>query len=215
MIKDRILAELKKKFPGLSNELLGLLAEKLSVKITEEDKIQGGIAELDNLPISISDYAQFLQKESDRRVSDATKTHEKTLREKFDFKEKGAPNPKTDPATPPAAGDEELKTQLASLSKKIEVFEKKQAQQAIDEAFIKKLTEKKIPISFARGRVIESAEQIDTVLAEVEKEYDEIKQGLIDEGLRGEGKPLGGTNPKNKNQASDKELEEVMSNLKM
>lgn len=218
MFKVQILAALKVKYPGMSNELLGLLADKLSAKITEEDKVQAGVDELDNLPIPVSEFATFLQKESDRRVTEATKTHEKTLREKFDFKEKGGGgNP---PKEEVKGGDDvqtKLLNQVAALATKLEEMEKKEKRQGLQDTFIKKLTEKKIPVSFARGRLIESEDQIDTMLAEAETEYTELKQSLINEEL-GEAKPpIGGTpGPKGKNKpATEKELEAVLDNLKI
>lgn len=217
MFKVQILAALKVKYPGMSNELLGLLADKLSAKITEEDKVQAGVDELDNLPIPVSEFAAFLQKESDRRVTEATKTHEKTLREKYDFKDKGGAG---DPEKKPGEGDDlqtKLFQQVTALANKLEEMEKKEKRQGLQDSFIKKLTEKKIPVSFARGRIIESEDQIDTMLAEAETEYTELKQSLINEEL-GEAKaPIGGTpGSKGKNKpATEKELEAVLDNLKI
>ena len=73
MFRKQILAQLKAKHPGVSEKVLGLIADKLVAKVTAEDEIEGVITELDNLPISIKDYADFLQKEGDRRVTEATR----------------------------------------------------------------------------------------------------------------------------------------------
>lgn len=43
--------------------------------------------------------------------------------------------------------------------------------QLLQDQFIKQLTDRKIPVSFARGRNIESVEQIAAVVAEAEKEF--------------------------------------------
>lgn len=218
MFKVQILAALKVKYPGMSNELLGLLADELSATITEEDKVQAGVDELDKLPIPVPKFAAFLQKESDRRVTEATKTHEKTLREKYDFKDKGGAG---DPEKKPGEGDDlqtKLFNQVTALANKLEEMEKKEKRQGLQDKFIKRLTEeKKIPVSFARGRIIESEDQIDTMLAEAEAEYTEVKQTLINEEL-GEARPPNAGTPasKGKNKpATEKELEAVLDNLKI
>jgi hypothetical protein len=73
MFRKQILAQLKVKYPGVSEKVLGLIADKLVAKVTAEDEIEGVLTELENSPISIKDYADFLQKEGDRRVTEATK----------------------------------------------------------------------------------------------------------------------------------------------
>lgn len=184
-MKEKILAELKKKYSGLSNELLGLIADRMALKITAEDQIQGGITELENSPISISDYANFLQREGDRRVSEATKTHERTLREKFEFKEKAEPGPM------PTPGNDDVKKQLELLNKKLQDMEQKEQKQLLQDKFIKKLTEKKIPLAFARGRVVESEDQIDAIVSEAENDFNEVKQSAVNEGLATNTLPIG------------------------
>lgn len=189
-MRDKILAELKKKFPGLSNELLGLVADKMATKVTADDQLQGAIAELDNSPIPISEYAAFLQKEGDRRVSEATKTHERTLREKYDFKEKTKIDPPP-PNDPPKNDIEAMQAQLRQLTEKLTGFETKEQRQAWHDALMKKLGEKKIPAVFAKGKTLESADQIDAVLAEIEADYTEVKQGFTNEGLMQQPLPPG------------------------
>lgn len=189
-MREKILAELKKKYSGLSNELLGLIADKLSVKITTDDQLQGGLAELDNSPIPVADYAAFLQREGDRRVSLATQTHERTLREKFEFKEK-TPAP-GGPTPPKTENEDDLRTQMAALQRKLQDREAKEQRQELQNQFVQKLTEKKIPVAFARGRSFESAEQLDAALAEVEKDYTEVRQSLVNEGLGQQSQPFGG-----------------------
>lgn len=71
--------------------------------------------------------------------------------------------------------NDEVYKQLCSFNAVIAQIEKKEKRQELQDKFIKKLTEKKIPVSFARGRIIESEDQIDTMLAEAEKDYLESK----------------------------------------
>lgn len=209
-MKEKILIELKKKYSGLSNELLGHIATSMATKVTADDQIQGAIDELDKMPISIPDYAAFLQKDGDKRVSEATRTHEQTLRSKYDFKEKGSGHANDD------AKDDVIKTQLATLLKKIDELEKKGEQQALHTEFMSKLSKRKIPAAFAKGRTVESAEQIDSLLDEIEADYNTVKQEMVNEGLGGNEPPAGSSGGGSKvKPASDKELNEAMSNIKI
>lgn len=71
---EKILAQLVAKHPGVSKSVLGLLAKKLADKVTEESQIEGVITDYEtNSPISIKEYADLLQSESDKRVTEALK----------------------------------------------------------------------------------------------------------------------------------------------
>lgn len=65
----------------------------------------------------------------------------------------------------------EIATQLEELYAKFKELEKREQRQVLQGNFVKKLIEKKIPASFARGRIIESEDQIATMLTETEAEY--------------------------------------------
>lgn len=70
--------------------------------------------------------------------------------------------------------DEAYKQLCLYRATMIEV-ENKKRRQSFQDTFIKKLVEKKIPVSFARGRAVESEDQIETMLSDAEKEYLENK----------------------------------------
>ena len=91
--KAKILAQLVKDYPGLSKHVLGLIADKLAAKVTDESEIEGAIAELENTPISIKDYADFLQKETDRRVAAAAASKKADEEETDDDEETPPANP--------------------------------------------------------------------------------------------------------------------------
>ncbi|WP_343302855.1 hypothetical protein AAHN97_15015 [Chitinophaga niabensis] len=198
MLKEKILAELKKKYSGLSNEFLGFLAEKMAVKTTEESQIEGAISELEKSPISVTDLAAEFQKEGDRRATGASNKKEAELKEKYNLVEKKAEPPK--PPTPPnpEPGKEgnteiaELKTMVLELSK---TLAEKDAKATKDSLFAKlkgKNPEKKIPDMFFEGKVVEKEEDIDKVYADVEAAYTAAKQHFIDLSMSESSKPLGG-----------------------
>jgi hypothetical protein len=172
MLKEKILAELRKKYPGLSSSVLGLLAEKLEPTTTEESQIEGAVAALENLPIKPSDYAAFLQKESDRRVTEA-------LRKKTPETEPKPKEDETDPKDPTS----KLAKQLEALQQKLDSFERKESQRTIEQKLHDKLKEKKIPAQFARGILIEKEEDLETAVLEAETSYQEVKQHFTNAGL--------------------------------
>lgn len=193
MLKAQILAKLKSKFPGLSNEFLGFVADKLSGKITEESQIEGAIDELNNGTISLTDQAAFFQSESDRRVSDAKKKWEQDKNQK---------PPKAGTKKPKSGEDEDedgddpdsTLAQLKALQEKIEAFESKQKHQSLTEKLHQKLKEKGIPATIAKGRLPENEEGLEALVTEIETDYNEIKQGFVNQGLKEmSGAPVGGS----------------------
>jgi hypothetical protein len=174
MLKDKILAELRKKYPGLAANVLGLLAEKLEPTVSEESQIEAAVTALENSPIKPADYAQFVQKEGDRRVTEALKkTPPKT------------DPPKNDPPKPADPNDPlaQLLQEVTKGTAKREQLEKREGQKTVTEQFHAKLTEKKIPISLAKIVNPESADQLDEALATVEAEWNTMKQDLTNQGL--------------------------------
>lgn len=174
MFKDKILAKLKEKFPGLPNQLLGLLVDKLSPKVTEETQIEGVVNELDNSPIPVKEYADFLQRESDRRVTDA----EKEWKKKTTTTNTQTNNDDQKPDDKKDSSDAQLK----ALSDRLAAFEAKEQKERLQASLTKKLAEKKIPAAFAKGRSVESEDQLETLLTEIETDYLEVKQTMVNEG---------------------------------
>jgi hypothetical protein len=198
-MKQKILAELKKKFPGLQNEFLLFIAAKLEAKVKEDSEIEGAITELDTI-LPIKEQADFFQSESDRRVTEAIKKAEKKPDEKKEDEKKD------DKLSP----DEETRKMLKSLSEKLEAFEKKESQSKLSERLKIELSKKKIPLQFAKRVVVESEDQLDVVLAEIETEYNEVMQGKIDSELEGSSRPKGSSG-KTLKAASKEETSSVLN----
>lgn len=188
-MRDKLLAKLKAKYPGLPLQLLGLYADKLAVTTTEETEIDNAIATLDTLPVPIADQAAFFQTEGDRRATAAVTT----AKAKWDA-EKGNPTPlNPTPGPEPKGGpDDDLKTQLANLTKLVSDMATEKQQTSLTEKLHKACADKKIPLEFLKGRSLESAEKLDEVVAEIEADYTAVKQALINDGL--DMKPPGGGN---------------------
>jgi hypothetical protein len=173
-MKEKILAELVKKFPGLSKEFLGFWAEKMAVKTTEESAIEGAIGELEKLPIPLTDLAAAFQKEGDKRATEAATTRENSLKEKFDLVEK-----KAAPAKPAGednkpgddTGYSKLEAMILNLTNKMEEKEKLSVKDAAIAKFKAQAAEKKIPEFALNGITVENEEGIAEALTKAEQAY--------------------------------------------
>lgn len=200
-MKQKILAELKKKFPGLSTEFLGFIASKLEPKVTEDTQIEGAITELDTV-LPIKEQADFFQSESDRRVSDAKK--------KFEAEK---PKPKDEKKDDEPKDDElEIKSVLKQLNDRLDAYEAKERISKANEAFKTQVAAKGIPLKFLKGRTVESEEQIEAAIAEVESDYEELKQEIANEGFKGQNPPKSGQGKPNQ-LASKEEVAEVVNSI--
>ncbi|HEY4207988.1 MAG TPA: hypothetical protein VGM31_14290 [Puia sp.] len=184
-MREKILAELNKKYLGLSKKVLGLVADKLTTTVTEESQIAGAIAGLDNLPITLTEFADILQKDGDARVTEALKKA-KTRKEPTGDND-------VDPEEEPAKGSNAaLAKQIADLSKLVMGVVQNNTQKTLAEQLHAKLTEKKIPLHMAKGRVIEKAEDLDTMVADIETTFNDLKQDLANQGFTSVSTPTGG-----------------------
>lgn len=185
MLRLKILAQLKTKYPGVASAVLELIATKLAATVTEEAGIDGAITGLDNMPITVTEYAELLQKEGDRRVTEAQKKFQKN-----DKKD----DPKDDP-NPPGGGDDPMKVilkQMETMSKELADFKASKTRETLHEKLVAALKEKKIPTVLAKGRVIESEDQLEGLVTEIEADHVALKQDLANQGFSEQPKPAGG-----------------------
>lgn len=203
-MKNKILAELKKKFPGLQNEFLLFIAAKLEAKVKEESEIEGAITELDNI-LPIKEQADFFQSESDRRVTEAKKKFEAENPKKDEKKEEGKKDETKEP-------DDETRRMLKELSEKLTALEKKDSKAKLTESLKVELLKRKVPLQLAKRVEIESEDQLETLATELEKEYNEMMQENVDKGLEGSTRPKG-SNGKTSKLASKEEVADVVDSI--
>jgi hypothetical protein len=184
-MQDKIKAQLKTKFPGvnLSKERLDAIADKLSTKITEESEIDAKLDELNDL-YPFADIA----KNDDRERT------KKTVQQK---------QPKQD-ETPTEEPD--LKAMYLELKKELEAQRLEKQKSALQEKLLKQVSDKKIPASFVKGRTIESEDQLDSVLQEIETDFTAVKQELVNQGFSQSTTPIGGVSTI-KTDSVDKDIE--------
>lgn len=173
---EKILAQLISKNSGVSKVVLGLIAKKLAEKVTEESQIEGAISDYEtNSPVTIKEYADLLQSESDKRVTEALK--KKVDAPKPDDEKKDV---KTDDDIP--AWAKGLVEQVSSL--KTELAGNKTKSTLND--LVAKAKEKGIPEKYARKYQVGDEFSMETALTELEAEWSDIRQEAINTSVAGE-----------------------------
>jgi hypothetical protein len=162
MLRRLILAQLRKSNPGVSDRVLGLLADKLVPKVTTEEEIEGAISDLiDSMPISIKEFSDFVKKDGERRVAEAKVV-------------------KPLPGDPAAVEVDDLEpsSDIAKLTKMIEgltttvsTLMKEKTTSSIKSQMETHLTEKEIPLFLLKGRVPATEEEMADVLADIEVDW--------------------------------------------
>lgn len=172
---ELILTQLAAKNGGVSKTVLGLIAKKLAEKVTEESQIEGVIADFENTSvIPIKDYADLLQAEGDKRVTEAL------AKAKAKAKAPTDPTPPADPKdveTPDVA-----QIVAAEIAKALAPFQQ-MTNTLQNTAKIAKLKEsfkaKGIPEVWADDVVIDETFDEAATLARMETKWTETKQAVI------------------------------------
>jgi hypothetical protein len=190
-MKEKILQLLRAKFQGTHNVVLDRVADHLSQTVKEESELETAIAGVEPL---VKSFSEVLQSETDRRVTDAQKKAIDNFRQKHGLDENGKPIQKPNPEPPGGGQTPPQNPELKKLQERLEAFEKKEKQGELMNSLKQKLKEKKIPEAFIKGRTVESEDQIDNVLKEIETDFNGVKQHFINEGVLTETPPdpLGG-----------------------
>lgn len=171
---EKIFAQLAAKHPGVSKAVLTLLAKKLADKVTEESQIEGAITDYEaNSPISVKDFADFVQQQGDTRVGEAKK--------KWDIE-----NKKPDPNNPQPKKEDDNPNDMPPWAKALQEsvttlgqqFAAKKTESTLED-LVAKAKEKGIPEAYARKTVIGEEFDLNTALSSLESEWADIKQANL------------------------------------
>lgn len=208
-MKEKILQFLKTKLTGVQDSYLEGVADRFSKTITEEAQIETVLG--DGVIEAIKISATQLQAEGDRRANDAVKTAVENFRKKYNLDENGKPiqqqqQKQPDPNEPDwfKAYREKQEQETAALRQKLEGYEKKETISALTAKVKAKLVDKKVPESFLKGRnlEVESEEQIDELVSQIEGDYTTFHQDLVNQGVVVE-KPSEGGGDEGKSSVDD------------
>ena len=206
-MKEKILALLTAKFAGVRKDGLARLAGALALNATTEEEAGALVDRLtaDAVNEFITDY----RKDVDTEVSTATKTHETTLKKKYNFVEKeGGQSGKKgktkddddddDDQSQAPAWAKALIEQNKQLAEKVAAFEGSKTTETRLQQLEAKLT--KTPEAFKAKALkdfkrmqFDSDEAFNEYLGEVETDITALNQELADSKLAGGTKPIFGS----------------------
>lgn len=195
-MRNKILAELEKRFPGLSKAFLGQLADKLAKKVTEESGIDQAITDFDNA-VSIQDLATDFQREGDRRVSDAKKQWDKTNAKKPGSTEETDDDGELDESSKPkpkgkGKSNDDPPSVAKGLIEEVRSLRAEKAAMTIKGKVAEKLKGKVPEKFYDKWNIPETDENLDAFIAEVESSWKDLKQEGVNAGLLENPKPEGG-----------------------
>lgn len=182
-MKDKIKVYLKGKLQGISEAYINEVAEHYGKIIKDEGEFENTFTDsiIDVLKLN----ASFFQKEGDRRATDAAKTAVESFRTKYGIDENGKsirinePNP-----TPPEIPEwfSEFKKEHENLKLELEKFNNEKKVTDLKSKVLGHEKIKSIPKSFLKGRNIDvkSEEEIDTIVSEIESDYNQFQQELVE-----------------------------------
>lgn len=212
MHKAAILAKLVAKYPGLPKAFLGTLADKLSPKVTEESQIEGAVAELDNLPMSVQDMSNMFQSEGDRRATEAVEKHKKENPEPG----KTDPTKTTDPPAP-KKGEEENETLklLREMQNELKAMKTEKAVGGLKDQLLAEMKKEGIPEVFAKYVTLTPETKIDDLITQLKEDSKDFIQADTTTRLKGAAaKPGGGSDGKGgaaTKEATKEEADKVLS----
>ena len=178
-MKEKILAALRAKYPGTQAALLDRVADTMAGTVTDET--------LETVAASdgVKNLLAFFQTEVDRRTTEVVNTAVSNYEKKHNLKDGKLifvePKPGDDPNTPEWA--KALIKQNQDLASKVQNLEKGTVTIGLMDKVKAKLTEKKIPEAFLKGRSIEKEEDVDTLITEIEGDYQTVKQTMVNQGV--------------------------------
>lgn len=91
-MKEKLLALLIAAFSGARKDVLSHLASALALQVTTEEEAKALVEKLTKE--QVESFSKDLRASVDKEISDSNKTFEQTLKNKYDFVEKGKTDPK-------------------------------------------------------------------------------------------------------------------------
>lgn len=203
---EDILALLQTKFAGARKDGLEQLAGAIALQCTTKEEAQAIIDKLSDEKVKgfITDW----RKKTDAEISKATATHEKSLRDKYNFAEKtqegdGSAGEGGKKKTP-AGGEITLEAIGRLIDQRLEgvvtTFSAKEAakgyratfEQELDKAGVKGRQREMMLRNFDRANTFKTPDEFNAYLVEAQGDIDAIKQEQADAGLGSQAKPIFG-----------------------
>ena len=208
-MKEKILALLIAKFAGVRKDGLAQMASVLSLQVDKDEEATALVEKLTSE--KVNDFVKEWRSNVDKEVSDGTKTHEATLKKKYDFVEKKDPKEpgNTDPSKQADPNDiaaivaNAVKAAVDPLQKDLAAMKGEKLTASRQQQFENKLgvlpSDNQLAANFKNQRLkdfkrmnFESDEAFAEYLTEVETDIAALNQELANSNLAGHGKPIFG-----------------------
>ena len=204
-MKEKIIQKIRELFPNvnLSKERLDAIADKLAAKITEEDQIVERVNDLNE----VVPFAEIAKQD------DRVRTLEAEAKKKA---AKPTDPPKEDPDKKDKS-DDDPPAWAKALLEKVEKLEAGKIATSRREKVLEKLKDadekyrNRVLRDFDRMR-IDSDEDFETVLSDIESDFADFKQLQSDIGL-GNDSPFGAFGNLDKGKPSDSEVESIVDSI--
>lgn len=193
---EKLIALLKGKFKGVRPDVVEQLALIISMTAKDEEAVKQVVDGLTST--EIENFGKKFQSTLDKERTNAIKTNEENLREKFDFVEKGK-NPKEKSEGGQEQGGEKedgLKKEINELKEIVKSFSEERKRTSLLEKASKMLEEKGVDKNYSTailaGRSFSSEEEITTFVEETEKGYSAFVEAFRQNEIKGKTPPLSG-----------------------
>ena len=116
-LSQEILALLKTQFPGVREDGLQQLAAMVSLQVATKEEAADIVGKF--TAEKVQQFVKDWRSKADAEIGRANQTYENSLKEKYDFVEKGKQTPPT-PPTPPATGELTLDSVKALIAEQLQ-----------------------------------------------------------------------------------------------
>jgi dsRNA-specific ribonuclease len=186
-MREKILSRLKAKYSGvnLSKARMDAIADKLAAKITDENEIDAKLDELNDL-MSFADIARQDDRVRTLEARVKPKPADKPLEADDEDDDQGGKKPVT------KKQNDETPAWAKTLMDEVKSLKTEKVQSTMKTRLAEKLKDKVPATFYSKMTLPEKEEDFDQFVTQVESGWNEVKQGLINEGLMTVEKPAGG-----------------------
>lgn len=206
-LQEKILALLVAKFQGVRKDGLQHLAAAIGLQVTTEEEANQVVDKL--TADKVSAFVTEWRRTADAEISKANQTYENSLKEKYDFVEKGKQTPPGGQQTPPIetggavtleAISKLIEDKLKGVQDSITTLNADKVADSRRKLFVAKLDESKVEgrqremmlRNFDRINTFANDDDFNNYMTEAQGDIAALQQERADQGLQGHEKPLFG-----------------------
>lgn len=205
-LQERILALLVAKFQGVRKDGLQHLAAAIGLQVATEEEANQVVDKL--TADKVSAFVTEWRRTADAEISKANQTYENSLKEKYDFVEKGKQTPPGGQQTPPDTGgavtldaiSKLIEEKMKGMQESITALNADKVADSRRKLFVAKLDEAKVEgrqremmlRNFDRINTFANDDDFNSYMTEAQGDIAALQQERADQGLQGHEKPIFG-----------------------